>query len=132
MRLILVDNFSRWIVGDTTGFAADNEEWRKASSDEPGEARSLCLLAARLLDEHIGESGWDYQFSSDASVEASVGYLVYRVEDDQPIPVIWDGEDREAFGAAMRNCAYLGFVRWDACVSGKIAPRASGGERQPE
>ena len=107
MRLVLVDNYCRWIVGDTAVFAADSEEWRTAVSVYNGEPQRLGLLAARLLDEQIGEVGWSYHFSKDPTPCFPVGYLVYRVKRAQMVPA-YCAQEKQVWKLCLCRIRLLG------------------------
>ncbi|MGC1861101.1 MAG: hypothetical protein WA733_08250 [Methylocystis sp.] len=50
MRLILIDNHSRLIFGDTANYRLGGlDEWRDSNSDNSSVIERLSLLAARLL-----------------------------------------------------------------------------------
>jgi len=63
MRLILIDNSSGFIFGDTANYLIGGlNEWRDNNSDNDGDIERLSLLAAELLDDCIGEHGREYGF----------------------------------------------------------------------
>ncbi len=62
MRLILIDKTSGLIFGDTANYLmARLSDWRENNSDDDSDAQRLAILAARLLDESIGEHGNEYR-----------------------------------------------------------------------
>src|ERR1019366_4487841 len=57
MRLILIDNNSGLIFGDTANYLLGRlDEWRDNNSDNSSDIERLSLLAARLLDDSIGDA----------------------------------------------------------------------------
>jgi hypothetical protein len=119
MRLVLVDNYSRCILGDTAGFARNFEDWRGALAASAEDAAALSLLAARLLDEYIGEYDWAYEFSGERACEVSIGYLVFRPR-NAALPVLEGEWSPEALSFLAETCDYVGFVRCEA------SPKADG------
>jgi hypothetical protein len=112
MRLILVDNYSRCILGDTAGFAAGVGDWIAAIRDGI-DAERLSLLAARLLDEQIGERDWIYEFSGERACEVSIGYLIYSPR-SSALPLVDDESGPESLALLAEICDYVGFVRCEA------------------
>ena len=101
MRLILIDNASGYIFGDTADFAANQQSDITDIVD-----------AARMLDESLGECGRRYTAMRYSPRSSSPGYGVYRADVDgaEAVPVVLDGQDWETIEAVMRGCAYQGFV----------------------
>jgi hypothetical protein len=125
MRLVLVDNYSRCILGDTAGFASGLADWRGAVATGADDDAGLSLLAARLLDEHIGEYEWTYEFSRDKTCEVSIGYLIFRPRSDA-LPLLEDAWGAETLALLAETCDYVGFVRCEAApgTSGRVEARA--------
>ena len=94
-RYILIDNNSGYVFGDSADFAAGRQ-----SDLTPTEA-------CRLLDEFIGEYGRAY-------TERSSNH-VYRadINGSEAVPVVTDGQDKEAVAAVENNCEYVAFVECD-------------------
>jgi hypothetical protein len=111
-RLILIDNNSGYIFGDTADFAAGSAEWRDNNSGNASDQEGLALLAARLLDQSIGESGRGYKFLSNDPRDTRTGYRVYRsdVRGSDQVGNITDGQDQEMVDAVERDCDFIGFV----------------------
>lgn len=116
MRLILIDNNTGFIIGDTASFLAGSGEWSEDVTGNDQDVEALSLLAARLLDESIGEYGRAYSLVDDAPRGTSTGYHIYRADesDSESLPLVSDGEDQETIDAVRTKCRHLGFVRWEA------------------
>ncbi|MGA8169819.1 MAG: hypothetical protein WB816_03120 [Methylocystis sp.] len=113
MRLILIDDISGFIFGDTANYRLGRlDEWIDNNSDNDGDTERLSLLAARLLDDSIGEHGREYQFVDHDLDHAGAGYSVYRANIDglDSPPIVIDGRNREAIDAVRRDCRLEGFV----------------------
>jgi hypothetical protein len=113
MRLILIDNHSGFIFGDTANHRLGRlDEWAGANSDDIGDTERLSLLAARLLDDSFGEHGREYAFIVRDPSDAGTGYLIYRADIGslETLPIVTDGRSREAIGAVARDCRFEGFV----------------------
>lgn len=114
MRLILIDNHSGFIFGDTANYRLGRlEEWRDNNSDSNSEIRSLSVLAARLVDDSIGERGREYEFVTYDPGDARTGYFIYRADVDgseEAAPVVADGQKQETIDAVRRDCRFEGFV----------------------
>lgn len=99
-RLILIDNNSGYIFGDTADFA-------------DGRADLTPVEAARLLDEKVvGEFGREYREHSGSPSSTVTGYLVYRadINGSEAVPVVQDGQDQEMIDAVMEQCEFVCFV----------------------
>jgi hypothetical protein len=111
MRLILIDNGSGYIFGDTADLprldasTLDGLSWRAAA-----------VCAAHALDVSIGAPGRTYSAEERNPRDTSTGYHVYRadVRGSDAVPVFADGQDAEAIAAVERDCEYLAYVRIDA------------------
>jgi hypothetical protein len=116
MRLILIDNRSGYVFGDTADYLAGSSEWRDDVSGNDRDIEPLALRAARLLDESIGEFGREYVFIGHNPGDSSTGYHIYRADIDgsEAVPIVFDGEDRSAIESVTKNCNYVGFVRCEA------------------
>ena len=113
MRLILIDNGSGCISGDTADYLADSDEWSDVADER--DAVRLSLLAARLLDQSIGGVSQAYSFLGHDPRDTSMGYHVYQADvAAEAVPVVWDGQDQAIIDAVSENCSYIGFVRCDA------------------
>ena len=100
-RYILIESNSGFIWADTADLAGWSE-----SAQEP-------IDAARLIDEHIGAPGREYElFRSARSAPDGSGYHVWRadVAGRETLPVVTDGQDREMIAAVERTCEYLGYI----------------------
>jgi hypothetical protein len=113
MRLILIDNNSGLIFGDTANcLLARLNDWRENNSDINSDAARLSLLAARLLDDSIGEHGREYEFFNHDAGDIVSGYLIYRADfnGSEVLPVVTDGKNQETIVAVQRDCRLEGFV----------------------
>src|SRR5690606_33288021 len=100
-RYILIENNSGYIWTDT----ADLPGWGE-SGQEP-------VDAARLIDEHTGAPGREYEFFRSArSAPGGSGYHVWRVDvaGREPLSVALDGQDRETVDTVERVGEYVGFI----------------------
>ncbi|MEK4031613.1 hypothetical protein WOC76_21465 [Methylocystis sp. IM3] len=113
MRLILMDNNSGYICGDTAVYLAGSPEWRD-NAESRREAETLSLLASRLLDEGNGVHGRSYEFMGANPHVTSSGYHIYRadVSGVDVIPIVRNGRDGAIINAVAANCHYIGFVRY--------------------
>jgi hypothetical protein len=116
MRLILIDNNSGYVFGDTAVFLAGSPEWRDDVSAADYEIEPLALLAARLLDESAGRPGRAYPFVDCDPIDTSTGYHVYRAdaEGHEAVPLVYDGQNQAVIDAVAADCRYVGFVRCEA------------------
>lgn len=114
MRLILIDNGSGLIFGDTADlprhvFAGNEFPVTQTDFTRPRDA----VYAARWLDEAvIGEFGRGYEFMAHAPRDTGTGYRVYRADVDgsDAVPVVQDGQDRDTIEAVERDCEFIGYV----------------------
>lgn len=102
MRLILIDNVSGYIFGDSADFAS-------------GRAMESASDAARLLDIAIhGASVRTYEERGpNHPVPANAtAYHVYRADigGSEATPVVWDGQDQETIDAVERECSKVAVV----------------------
>lgn len=106
-RYILIDSDSGYIWGDTADFATDRQ----------GEFDGAICIAARLLDESLGEHGRAY-IDSWRRPDGASGYFVYRadVNGSEAVPVVQDGQDQETIEAVERDCEYVGFVQYESAA----------------
>jgi hypothetical protein len=113
MRLILIDNSSGFIFGDTANYLIGRlDEWRDNNSDDNSDTERLSLLAARLLDDSIGEHGREYEFVRYDPLDTRTGYFIYRADIDgsEAVPVVTNGKSQETIDAVRRDCRFEGFV----------------------
>jgi len=113
MCLILIDNHSRLIFGDTANYRLGGlDEWRDSNSDNSSDIERLSLLAARLLDDSIGEHGREYEFINYDPRDPRTGYFIYRadINGSDALPVVTDGQNQETIDAVHRDCRFEGFV----------------------
>jgi hypothetical protein len=96
MRLILIDNCSGYIFGDSADFAG-------------GRAVEV-IDACRTLDESNGVHGREYDEHGPGYRPAAneTAYHVYRGSD--AIPVVHDGQDQETIEAVVRDCDKVAVV----------------------
>lgn len=70
--------------------------------------------ACRALDESLGTLGREYQ--EVARLSGETGYLVYSADTDPPgsdaVPLIHDGQAREAIEMVERDCTLVCCVEW--------------------
>lgn len=126
MRLILIDNHSGFIFGDTAqldrshAFAADGPP-----SDEfrAGDLAKNCpvspIMAAQWSDESLvrefgriyRQHGPDYRPASNESA-----YHVFRADPDgsDAVPPVWEGWDPETIAAVERDCRKIAVVTWSS------------------
>jgi hypothetical protein len=109
MRLILIDNHSGYIFGDT----ADMPGLRQDDVMAPVSLDDALVAAARALDASIGVHGRTYSVTGRGPRDTSTGYHVYRsdVGGSDQLPSIFDGQDAETVAAVERTCEYYGYVR---------------------
>src|SRR5690606_28074603 len=101
-RYILIENNSGYNWPDTPDLAPQSE-----SGQQP-------VDAARLIDEHTGAPGREYElFRSSLSAPDGSGYHVWRadVAGRETLPVVIDGQNREMIAAVERDCEYVGYIR---------------------
>jgi hypothetical protein len=113
MRLILIDNNSGLIFGDTANYLlARLNDWRENNSDNNSDTARLSLMAARLLDDTIGEHGREYGFINYDPRDTRTGYLLYRADIDgaDALPVVTDGQKQEMIHSVRSACRLEGFV----------------------
>jgi hypothetical protein len=113
MRLILIDSSSGFIFGDTANSRLGRlDEWIDNNSDAIGDTERLSLLAARLLDDSIGEHGREYEFVRYEPPDTRTGYFIYRadINGSDALPVVTDGQNQETIDAVHRDCRFEGFV----------------------
>lgn len=114
MRMILIENNSGFIFGDT----ADLPRHTFAGDESPITQSDLAasrdaVHAARWLDEAVvGEFGRGYEFMAHAPRDTGTGYRVYRADVDgsDAVPVVQDGQDRGTIEAVERDCEFIGYV----------------------
>ena len=107
MRLILIDNHTGYIYGDTADIGG-------RALDLVGTDRDCAIEAARALDISIeGDRGLEYEFSTTNPRDTSAGYHVYRADigGSEAVGLVTDGQDQEMIEAVESECEYLGFVR---------------------
>lgn len=107
-RLILIDDHSGYIFGDTADLPGDHVMDGTAARDH----EMTPTLAARWLDEAgIGTFGRSYVEHRQKPISAG-GYHVYRADIDgsDAVPVVWDGQDQETIRTVVDNCRYVGFI----------------------
>jgi hypothetical protein len=103
VRLILIDNASGYIWGDSADFAASRS--MESATD-----------AARQLDESLGEHGRTYEEHGPRYRPASneSAYHVYRADIDGSeavaVAVGHDGQDADTIEAVERDCEKLAVV----------------------
>ena len=113
VRLILIDNNSGLVFGDTANYLlASLNDWRENNSNNNSDTARMSLIAARLLDETIGEHGREYGFVNCDPRETRTGYLIYRADIDgsDAVPVVTDGQNRELIHSVRSACRLEGFV----------------------
>jgi hypothetical protein len=113
MRLILIDGGSGFIFGDTANYRLGRlDEWIENNFDDRGDTERLSLLAARLLDDSIGEHGRDYAFINYDPCDTRAGYLIHCADIDGADipPIVTDGQNQETIDTVKRDCRFEGFV----------------------
>ena len=99
-RYILIDNHTGYIFGDSADIAG------KIVSDTP------CAVA-EALDTSIGVHGRTYTELAHDPRDTRTGYHVYRadINGSEVVPVVQDGQSREAIETIQRDCEYVCFVQ---------------------
>lgn len=102
-RLILIDQHSGYIWGDTIDFRDRFEQTDRTPAD-----------AARLLDESLGVRGRVYEEGFPTQADGRGGYHVYRCDAaaESLVPTDYDGQDQEAIEAVEQHCEPVAFVAW--------------------
>ena len=119
VRLILIDNNSGLIIADAANYRLGNlDEWRDNNSDNDSDIERVSLLAARLLDDSIGEHGCEYEFISYDPSDTRTGCLIYRADIDgsEALPVVVEERNQETIDAVKRYCRLKGFVECRRCI----------------
>ena len=101
MRLILIDNHTGYVFGDSADFAG-------------GRAMESGTDAAQALDASIGEHGRSYEEHGPGYRPASnqTAYHVYRADvgGSEAVPVVYDGQDTETIEAIESACRKVAVV----------------------
>ena len=99
MRIILIDNNSGFIFGDTADFAA-------------GVQIDSIQQAAELLDASLNVTDRVYSVIGRNPNSDCTGYDCYRADIDgsDVVPVVHDGQDSQTIAGVIENCEYVGFV----------------------
>ena len=102
-RYILIDHDSGYIFGDTADYAAS-----VASGD------ITPVLAARLLDESLGDHGRTYEEHGSGHRPNGSAYRVYRADvgGAEAVAIVNDGQDRKTIGLVERDCVDVAVVTW--------------------
>lgn len=102
-RFILIDHNSGYIFGDTADYLAGQD----VGTLTP-------MLAAKLLDQSIGEHGRTYEECGPNYRPSSEdnAYYVYRADIDgsEAVCLVEDGQDQEMIEAVERDCELVAVV----------------------
>lgn len=108
MRMILIDNASGYIAGDTSDLHPESQERITTLED-----------AAREIDLAAGVGARVYTIGTHDAAKRQQGYLVYRadINGSEAVTNIIDGQSREVIDAVKADCEYIGFVEFRAAKS---------------
>lgn len=120
MRIVLIDNNSGYIFGDSADLDGRIFGW----DDVPDPARSgyparitwtaddFALAFAEALDRSIGQAGRAYRMAGSDPASTETGYHVYQIDVDgsDVIGDVHDGQDRELIDAVTTGGRYMGFI----------------------
>jgi hypothetical protein len=128
MRVILIDNYSGYIWGDSAdykgrAFTADDALAIRVAMGtfSPGMRGSrqteddFAVAYAAAMDNEIGGETRDYEMLSESAARnGGDGYRAYRVDVDgsEAVGVVHDGQDEETIEAVMTSCRMIGFIAW--------------------
>jgi hypothetical protein len=128
MRVILIDNYSGFIWGDSAdhkgrAFTLDDALAIRVAMGtfRPGMRASqqteddFAVAYAAAMDADIGGETRDYEMlSSSAARNGGAGYRAYRADVDgsEAVGVVHDGQDEETIEAVETNCRLLGFIAY--------------------
>lgn len=120
MRIVLIDNNSGYIFGDSADLDGRIFTWDDVydpfRSRYPGRvtltADDFALAFAQAFDRSIGETGRAYRMAGSDPASNETGYHVYRIDVDgsHVIGDVHDGQDREIIDAVTTGGRYLGFI----------------------
>lgn len=110
MRVILIDNYSGYIWGDSADI-----EGKTFTEDMARSVRGdgdFGLAYAEALDRHIGGEPRSYAWKSGRPDSNETGYHVYRadVNGSEAVAIVRDGQDQETIDAVLEHCQRLGFI----------------------
>jgi hypothetical protein len=121
MRIILIDQYSGYIYGDSADYEGGLftlDDARQLYPDmDPHSAHDFALAYADALDRHIGGERRRYEWAHDSDGQS--GYIAYTTGDDI-VGVIHDGQSRQEIDAVERDCPR---------ISGKIIWKTQDGPR---
>lgn len=104
MRIILIDNNSGYIFGDSADL--DGRAFSHGTLSET----DFALAFAEALDRSIGNDGRSYRIGN--ARDGGAGYHAYRADVDGTdiVPIVHDGQSRQAIDAVESKCQRIGFV----------------------
>jgi hypothetical protein len=119
MRIILIDNCSGYIWGDSADYKgraftlddalAFNADISATSEDD------FALAYAAAMDADIGGEARDYELlGRSAARNGGDGYRAYRADlnGSEAVGVVHDGQDEEMIEAVETDCRMLGFIAY--------------------
>lgn len=117
MRIILIDNASGYIWGDSADYKGRIYSEDDIFTDNPNhplrvDAAAFSIAYAGALDRNIGEAGRSYKWSTTRPANNETGYHAYRadVNGSDAVAIVHDGQDQETIEAVMEHCQHLGFI----------------------
>lgn len=114
MRIVLIDNNSGYIFGDSADLDGRIFGWDDVATDVPQSPTEddFALSFAKALDRSIGEVGRAYHMTSIDPQTDETGYYVYRVDvgGSHVIGDVHDGQDHEIIDAVTTRGQWIGFI----------------------
>jgi hypothetical protein len=119
MRIILIDNYSGYIWGDSADykgrtFTLDDALSFKADVSATSED-DFALAYAAAMDADIGGEPRSYgMHRASCARNGGSGYMAYRADVDgsEAVPVVHDGQDSDTIEAVEADCRCLGFISY--------------------
>ncbi len=119
MRIILIDNYSGYIYGDSADYAGRAFTADDALAIRPdghaGDPYDFAIAYAEAVGREIGGEPYTYAWGSKADARTTAsGYRAYRADTggSEAVPVVSDGQSRDEIDAVERDCLYLGFITY--------------------
>lgn len=114
MRIVLIDNNSGYIFGDSADLDGRIFGWDDVAMDVPKSPTEddFALSFTKAMDISIGQVGRAYHMTSIDPQTNETGYHVYRIDVDgsHVIGDVQDGQDRELIEAVTTGGRYMGFI----------------------
>lgn len=110
MRIILIDNYSGYIWGDSADLGG--KIFTEDMAHDIRKDGDFGLAYAEALDRHIGGNARSYEWVSGRPDSNTTGYHVYRadVNGSEAVGIVHDGQDQDEIDAVMERCQRLGFI----------------------